>query len=54
MNISEVIKMSEKTTNFSEKELKKARKALKKAGIPKPWYIHITNTETGETDVYEL
>ena len=39
---------------FSEKELKKAKKALKKAGIPKPWLIKLTEKETGEMITFEL
>ena len=39
---------------FSEKELKKAKKALKKAGIPKPWLIRLKNNETGEEISFEL
>lgn len=48
------IKLTPQKGGFSEGELKRARKKLKKAGIPKPWRMTITNTETGEEVLFEL
>ena len=48
------LKLKASKEGFSSKELKKAKKALKKAGIPKPWLIKLTEKETGEIITFEL
>lgn len=52
-SVEQPMKLSAKDGGFSEKELKRAKKALKKAGVPKPWLITLTNDE-GESIVFEL
>ena len=42
-------------TSFSEQDIKKCRKKLKKAGIPKEyWFIEILDRTTGEIRKYLL
>jgi hypothetical protein len=50
----EVIELVPTENGFSERELKRARKAMKKAGIPKPWIISLQDRETKETIKFKL
>ncbi len=48
-------KLKSTNTGFSDKEIKKARKKLKKAGIPKEnWYIDLASGPTNSRFMYML
>jgi len=51
---NKIIKLKPTLGGFSDQELRDARKALKRAKIPKPWRITITNTDSDEQLIYEL
>jgi len=53
MSTNKPIKVKPTEGGFSKKEIKRAKKLLKKNGVPTPWLMELTNEE-GEKIVFEL